>query len=114
MDKDELSAKIVKAQRGTETYSLSPRPHSMGCRVKPAAAWQGSGARGARCPRGAAREPERPPPSGWLARLRCGQPGGRAGRLQGGPAVPRSEVGGAVAVTVFLIGAGQRGGMFNS
>lgn len=32
----------------------------------------------------------------------------------GGPAVPRPEVGGAVAVTAGLIGAGRRGGMFNS
>ncbi|XP_043750459.1 collagen alpha-1(I) chain-like [Cervus elaphus] len=82
----------------------------MGCRVKPAAAWQGSGARGARCPRGAAGEPERPPPPGWLARLRCDQPGGRAGRLQGGPAVPRSErVGGrpiAIATRPGVAGPG--------
>lgn len=57
----------------------------------------------------------RAPPHARLARASELRPGaGREGRGQGGPAVPRSEVGGAVAVTVFLIGAGQRGGMFNS
>ncbi|XP_024588601.1 mitogen-activated protein kinase kinase kinase 20 isoform X2 [Neophocaena asiaeorientalis asiaeorientalis] len=78
----------------------------MGCGLWGAAAWEGPRARGARCPRGAAWEPERPPPPRCLALLRCGRAGWRVGRGQGGPAVPRSEVGGAVAVTVFLIGAG--------
>lgn len=113
----ETCLKDGKVQRGQKLWALSPQ-HTLGPVApaeRPRAAAACLRALGRLVALGVQTREARAPPRARLARASEQRPGhGRAGRGQGGPVVPRLEVGGAVAVTVFLIGAGRRGGMFNS
>lgn len=123
VDKDEFREYVVltclkdeKAQRSAEAPRPTPRPHDRGLSSEGGGRPGKAPGRGAHGALGAQPGSASASPRPALPRVgaAAGLAGGRARRGQRSPAVQRSEVGGAVAVAVSLIGAGRRGGMFNS